>query len=187
MTFLHYLFYVIVLLMCLFCRLPVQALQIEEVSILSLKTPLTLPAGYAFNVRLQHPLSSRLNRVGDPVLATLVAPFTIDHTVIAPVGSKLTGVVEAVYPPTWRPRNHGYIQVRFDMLEPKLARFRLPLNAIINATDNTKGRVFGHLSVSHLKEGTHADFQKGAILLLILEKPFTWRGNFIQPRYSISE
>ena len=150
------------------------------------KAPLILPAGYTFKAKLKHPLSSRWNRVGDPVWASLVAPLNIEGILIAPEGSTLIGVVEAVYPPTWRPRIHGYVQVRFEMLEPKNAKFRYPINAVINSVDNTHGRVFGNTTsttLQHAKDGHHAEFPKGTILALVLDKPFTQGGGFVPPRY----
>ncbi len=151
------------------------------------KAPLSLPAGYAFKAKLKHPLSSRLNRVGDPVWASLLDPFKIDDTIIAPAGSTLIGVVEAVYPPTWRPRVHGYLQIRFEMLEPKNAPFRYPINAVINSVDNTHGRVFGNTTATtlqHAKDGNHCELPTGTVLPLLLEKPFTKGGGFVPARYN---
>jgi len=169
----------------------VQAVQVTEIEthppFSKEKAPRSLPAGYAFKVKLKHPLSSRLNRVGDPVWASLVDPFKIDGSVIAPAGSTLIGVVEVVYPPTWRPRVHGYVQIRFEMLEPKNATFRYPINAVINSVDNTHGRVFGNTTATtlqHAKDGNHCELSTGTVLPLLLEKPFTKGGGFVPPRYN---
>jgi hypothetical protein len=190
LTFLYYYFAAFALVFSLISLPSVQAVQVSEVDTNPLfssgKCPLSLPAGYAFKVKLKHLLSSRLNRVGDPVWASLMDPFKIQDTLIAPAGSLLIGVVEAVYPPTWRPRVHGYVQVRFEMLEPKNAKFRYPINAVINSVDNTHGRVFGNTTsttLQHAKDGHHAEFPKGTILALVLDKPFTQGGGFVPPRY----
>ncbi len=192
MTFLYYCFAVLALAFSLSPLPSVQAVHVTEVEksvpFSNEKAPLSLPAGYAFKAKLKHPLSSRLNRVGDPVWASLLDTFKIDNTVIAPAGSTIIGVVDAVHPPTWRPRVHGYVQVRFEILEPKNAPFRYPINAVINSVDNTQGRVFGNTTATtlqHAKDGNHCELPTGTVLPLLLEKPFTRGGGFVPPRYSI--
>jgi hypothetical protein len=194
LTFLYYCFTVLVLVYSLSPLPSVQAVQVTEVDthapLSKEKAPLSLPAGYVFKVKLKHPLSSRLNRVGDPVWASLVHPFKIEDTVIAPAGSTLFGVVDAVHPPTWRPRVHGYLQIRFEILEPKGATFRYPINAVINSVDNTHGRVFGNTTATTLqqaKDGNHCELPTGTVLPLLLEKPFTKGGGFVPPRYTIRQ
>lgn len=101
----------------------------------------SLPPGHRFYAILQHPLSSKLARVGDPVQACLPQALRVEGYTLAQAGSSVTGLVEAVEP-YLNQRIPGYVQLRFYTLKPLGERPPIEMNAIIDATDNTQGRLF---------------------------------------------
>jgi hypothetical protein len=55
--------------------------------------PVIVPAGTILTVRLVQQLSSKTNSQGDPYDATLAAPLAVDGITLAPVGTRVSGVV----------------------------------------------------------------------------------------------
>lgn len=55
--------------------------------------PVIIPAGTMLTVRLVQQLSSKTNSQGDPFDATLAAPLVVDGNRVAPVGTRVSGVV----------------------------------------------------------------------------------------------
>jgi hypothetical protein len=55
-----------------------------------------LPAGHAVTVRLNHGLSSAENRSGDSFTATLDQPLEIDGVMLAPQGTRVSGLLAEV-------------------------------------------------------------------------------------------
>jgi hypothetical protein len=55
--------------------------------------PVTLPAGTAIQVRIDHTLSSNESNTGDRFLATVAQPVTVDGKTVIPEGAQVEGVV----------------------------------------------------------------------------------------------
>ncbi|MBI3896536.1 MAG: hypothetical protein HY313_11460 [Acidobacteria bacterium] len=55
-----------------------------------------VPAGTRLPIRLEHAISTRRNSSGDSFTATLDKPLTIDGKLLAPAGSKVTGLLTDV-------------------------------------------------------------------------------------------
>jgi hypothetical protein len=56
----------------------------------------TIPAGTQLTVRLNEPLDSERNQVGDQFHASLGAPIVLDDQTVIPIGTDVTGRVAAV-------------------------------------------------------------------------------------------
>ena len=68
-----------------------------------------VPAGTPLHVRVEEPLNTRRNRVGDSFFATLESPVEVDGAPLIPAGTRFTGRVTAAEPLRWleRPRRAG--------------------------------------------------------------------------------
>ncbi|XVJ51656.1 MAG: hypothetical protein HEQ32_06105 [Vampirovibrio sp.] len=141
-------------------------------TLLKAPAPVTLPTGFSFKVRLQQPLSSRFNRVGDVVQTQLLAPLECEGQVIAAAGSRVHGHVEAVYPFTIRPWHYGYLQIRFERIEALPTRQSIAINAILDSPTNTKGRILGNAAFQSAW-GREVELSKGSILPLRLALPLS--------------
>jgi hypothetical protein len=102
-----------------------------------------IPKGTNLLVKLDQPVSSFTNKVGDPVTATLESDIFINDSVAVPAGSEVVGQVTTVNPAS-RMGHHGDIEVRFFSLKTPTGEV-VPLKAHVITTDQSgvlKGNTF---------------------------------------------
>jgi hypothetical protein len=108
----------------------------------TLKGPvLTVPAGTAFTVSLQQPISTQINKVGDPIEALVETPLTTENKIILPKGSMVKGSVVGIRSSGGAIRS-GSLELQFTTAEPVGTTLQLPLLAKVK-TPNGSGVLEG--------------------------------------------
>jgi hypothetical protein len=72
-----------------------------------------IPAGTPLRVRLDEPLNTRRNRVGDAFYSTLESPILLDGHTLVPAGTRFAGRVTAAEPPE-RAEGRAVLAVELD-------------------------------------------------------------------------
>ncbi|MFN8614659.1 MAG: hypothetical protein U0003_01950 [Vampirovibrionales bacterium] len=100
----------------------------------------TIPKGSTLNVRMDQPLSSNANKLGESVSGTVDAPLIVDNQVIIPTGSRAVGQIVSIVP-TRHLGRHGEVTVRFYEIKTPDGN-TIPIQGYILTDDNT-GRFKG--------------------------------------------
>jgi hypothetical protein len=108
----------------------------------ALKGPvLTVPAGTAFTVSLQQPISTQINKVGDLIEAMVETPLTAENKIILPKGSRVKGTIAGIRSSGGAIRS-GSLELQFTTAEPVGTTLQLPLLAKVK-TPNGSGVLEG--------------------------------------------
>ena len=111
----------------------------------------TIPKGSTLNVKLDQPISSEANRLGETVTGTIVTPTAVDGEVRTPAGGHAQGAVVSVLP-TRHIGRHGEVTVRFyEIRTPDGAT--IPIQGHI-VTDDSTGRFRGDSYAMDAVKGT---------------------------------
>lgn len=78
-------------------------------------TTVTLPEKTVFKISLNEDISSKINRVGDPVHFTVEEDVLVDNVLILPRGAQGSGVVTKVTRPKFFGRS-GFVDISFDQV-----------------------------------------------------------------------
>ena len=78
-------------------------------------TTVTLPEKTVFKISLNEDISSKINRVGDPVHFTVEEDVLVDNVLVLPRGAQGSGVVTKVTRPKFFGRS-GFVDISFDQV-----------------------------------------------------------------------
>lgn len=77
---------------------------------------MTVPAGTAIHVRLDHSLATNQNDSGEPFAATVASPVMVNGKEVIPAGAKAEGVV-VTSKPSGRLKGHAYMTLALSSVE----------------------------------------------------------------------
>jgi len=97
-----------------------------------------VPAGTAFEARLDTTIASQTSRVEDPVRATLTAPLVIDGATVAPAGSELLGTVTSARE-SGRVKGRAELGIRFEQLRAGTVTYDIQTSPLRWVAAATKG------------------------------------------------
>jgi hypothetical protein len=126
----------------------------------------TVPAGAAFDARLETTIASDSSRVEDPVRASLLSPLVVDGVTIAPSGSTLLGIVSAVRE-SGRVKGRAELGLRFHQLRAQSVTYEIrttPLHWVAEATTRDDATKIGIGAVAGAIVGGITGGGKGAAL-----------------------
>jgi hypothetical protein len=102
-------------------------------------TPLTVPAGTALAVRLNHTVGTDRNRAGDRFSGVVIAPVKVGEGVAVPKGALVSGVLRDAAP-SGRLKGRAVLRLALDQVEWSGRSYHLDTGAVTRVSGGHKKR-----------------------------------------------
>ena len=100
---------------------------------------MTVPAGTAIHVRLNHSRATNQNDSGETFAATLASPVTLNGKTVIPAGAPVTGTVVDSRP-SGRLKGHAYMTLALNSVEVRGADYKLNTSTVGRQSGDHKKR-----------------------------------------------
>ncbi len=110
----------------------------------------SIPKGTMMMIKLDHPVNTASNKVGDPISAIIEADVYLDNQIAIPAGSRIDGAVTSVIPAS-RMGKSGSLELQFYTIRTTFGS-TVPIRAHI-VTDDSTGVIRGDSPQAQVLKG----------------------------------